>query len=463
MRIEEEYKKTGYFWLPGEEANKIPGVLSINEGGKIELEIVGHFEESIKSLREDNDDIIRIIGYVEKDGLVTLDHCFYTNKNITFGGISKSKIYVQRVLSGAAWDKDEPLTFNTFYFSVDCLDEWVGISGINVDRDWDNKTTKITYTPPEKIRFPLNNGMELEINFAYTLPGFPIIKEAKITQSAYFTLKSKELCELQEFTGVAFKIVNLMCFAMDDIVSIKKVSATSPEIVREGHDNENHPVSVKIYYQSLPYSEKTPKRNWRDMLFHYRIIEDNAQQVFNNWLNAYEYLQPAFSLYFSSKTGAQKYLDGKFLALAQGLETYHRRTSDEKLMEVEKFDSLVNKILQSCPDENIEWLKGRLTHGNEISLSRRLKRIIEPFKEHLGTSKDRGKLLIKIVDTRNYLTHYSENLESKTAKGRNLFILCMRMEAIFILHFLNVVGFSISEVKNTIDNCYSLKQKLREI
>lgn len=462
MRIEEEYKKTGYFWLPGEEARKIPGVLSINEGGKIELEIIGHFNESIENLREDNN-IIRIIGHVEKDGLVTLDHCFYINKNIAFGGISKSKILVQRVLSGAAWDKDEPLTFNTFYFSVDCLDEWVGISGINVDRDQENKTTKITYTPPEKISFPLDNGMELEINFAYSLPSFPLIKEAKITQSAYFTLKSKELCELKEFTIIAFQIVNLMCFAMDDIVSIKKVSATSPEIIREAYDDINYPAPIKIYYQSLPYSEKTPKRNWHDMLFHYRIIKDNAQQVFNNWLNAYEYLQPAFSLYFSAKTGAQRFLEGKFLALAQGLETYHRRTSDEKLMEAEEFDLLVNKILQTCPNENIEWLRGRLTHGNEISLSKRLKRIIEPFKEYLGTSKDRGKLLIKIVDTRNYLTHYSENLESKTAKGRDLFILCMKMEAIFILHFLNVVGFSTSEVKNAVENCYSLKQKLREL
>ena len=50
MRIEEEYKKTGYFWLPGKDEKKIPGILSINDGGKIELEIVGHFDESIESL-----------------------------------------------------------------------------------------------------------------------------------------------------------------------------------------------------------------------------------------------------------------------------------------------------------------------------------------------------------------------------------------------------------------------------
>ena len=69
------------------------------------------------------------------------------------------------------------------------------------------------------------------------------------------------------------------------------------------------------------------------MLFNFGAIKTNAQQVFNNWLNSYEYLSPALSLYFSTKAGAQKYLDGKFLALAQGLETHHRRTSSETLMD----------------------------------------------------------------------------------------------------------------------------------
>lgn len=462
MRIEEEYKKTGYFWLPGDEEKKVPGVLSISDGGKIELEILGLFDDNINSLNE-IDEIDRIIGLVENDGLVTLDDCFYTKKSFSFGGISKSKILAHKVFSGAAWERDEAVTFNTFSFAVDCLDEWVGISGIDVDNDYKNKTSKISYNPPEKIHFTLSNGMDLEICFAYTLPGIPRIKEAKITQKAYFRLKSEKLRELHDFTSVAFKITNLLCFAMDDVVAMKNISATSSQIQQDGGNGKKYPVPITIYYQSAMYSKVVPKRNWHEMLFSYGIIKDNAQQVFNSWINAYEYLSPAISLYFSTKTGAQKYLEGKFLTLAQGLETYHRRTSDEKLMDSETFESLVSTVLKACPDEHIEWLKGRLMHGNEINLGKRLKKIVEPFKEHLGTSKDRGKLLRKIVDTRNYLTHYSENLESESAKGRELWILCSKMEVIFILHFLNVVGFTTEEIKRVIENCHPVQQKLKEI
>ena len=190
MRIEDEYVKTGYFWLPGQEGEKIPGILTIKDGGDIELEVVGLFESNTKSLNSD-DDLQRIIGHVEKDGLVTLDNCFYTQKNHSFGGISKSKICVHRVLSGVAYDENEPVTFNTFSFSVDCLDEWIGISGIKVDRDDENKTATINYKPQENIVYFLDNGMKLEICFAYTLPGSPNTTEAKITQNTYLKLSSE--------------------------------------------------------------------------------------------------------------------------------------------------------------------------------------------------------------------------------------------------------------------------------
>lgn len=462
MRIEEEYKKTGYFWLPNKVERKIPGILSINDGGRIELEIVGHFDEGMKFLNNDHH-VRRIIGHVEQDGLVTLDDCIYTKKNFSFGGISKSRILVNKVLAGAAWDQDEKISFNTFSFAVDCLDEWVGISGIHVDSDWITRKTTITYEPPEKISMELSDGTKLKICFACTLPGFPHLTEAKITQHAYFRLESEELRNLTDFISIAFKITELMCFAMDEIVSLKKVSATSSEIMRSAGDDKKYPVPISIYYQSIPFSEKKPQKNWHEMLFNFESIKANAQQVFNNWLNAYEYLSPAFGLYFSTKTGAQKYIDGKFLALDQGLETYHRRTSDETLMGKEAYESLVSIILEGCPEEHLDWLKGRLTHGNDINLGKRIKRIIEPFKHHLGTSKERGKLLRKIVDTRNYLTHYSENLHTESAKGRDLLILCMKMEVIFNLHFLKVIGFTDAEIDKVVKNCRLLKQKLDEI
>lgn len=455
MRVEQEYVKSGYFWLPDQDEKKIPGILNVKDGGDIQLEVVGLFGSF------NDDEFDRIIGHIEDDGLVTLENCFYTNKNRAFGGISKSKLCVHKVLTGVAYDENEVVTFNTLSFSVDCLDEWIGISGINVNHDREHTTATISYAPPENISYELDNGMKLEICFAYTLPGSPNTTEAKISQRVYFKLKSEELKPLDHFTKIAYKLTNFLCFAIDTTVALKNLSATSTEIQRNVGKGEGYP--VKIFYPSIPFTEKVPSKKWHRMLFTYRTIESNAQDVFNNWLRAYEIMAPALSLYFSTKNGAQKYLESKFLALAQGLETYHRRTSDEQLMDSSEFKDLVSTILKNCPDQHVDWLKGRLMHGNEINLGKRLKRIVEPFKGKLGNRKEREKLLRKIVDTRNYLTHYNDSLKENSARGDELLELCQKMEVIFQLHFLKTIGFSEKEIDSVVDNCDPLKQKINMI
>lgn len=456
MRIEEEYKKSGYFWLPENPDRKIPGTLTISNGGKIELEVVGLFDERFEALNGDDNLLLnRIIGHIEKDGLVTLDNCRYTQKNFSFGGISKSLIYAKLLLSGVEYEINEVVTFNTLSFSVDCIDAWIGVSGLEIVTDYARQTATINYTHPSNFSYSLNNGMTLEICFVCTLPNPSNFTNAQITQRAYFKLISEELRSLSDFTKIAYLITNLLNFAIDTTVSLKNISATSSEILFD-----SQPAPISIYYESISFPEKEPNVNWHQMLFTFQTIKDNAESIFNNWINAYDSLAPAFGLYFSTKIGAQKYLDGKFLALIQGLETYHRRTSSETLMDSSEFTELVNSILKHCPSEKLPWLEGRLMHGNEINLGKRIKKIIEPFKEHIGNSSERSKIIRKIVDTRNYLTHFSEALKPEAARGRDLLILCVKMEAIFQLHIMKIIGLTDEEVSNVVENSYLLKQKL---
>lgn len=119
--------------------------------------------------------------------------------------------------------------------------------------------------------------------------------------------------------------------------------------------------------------------------------------------------------------------------------------------------------LIKCPGDHVDWLKGRLTHGNEINLGKRIKGIIDPFKELLGSSKERSKLIRRVVDTRNYLTHYNEDLKEASAKGRDLWVLCLKMEVIFNLHFLKVIGFTTEEINSVAKKCLPLRQKLEEV
>ncbi|PHZ84660.1 HEPN domain-containing protein [Paremcibacter congregatus] len=459
MRVETEYKKSGLFWLPENENKKIPGTLIISDGGKIELEVIGLWDESAKSFNDDYE-ITRIIGDIEQGGLVTLNDCFFANKSYGTGCISR--IIVNGALVGAAWEKDEKVTFNTLSFSVDCLDEWVGIRSLSTDTDQNRRTTTISCKLPENIGFTLDNGMELDIFFRRVLLETSNPPEAKITQLTYFKLKSKELRGLSEFTDVAFKLTNLMCFVMDETVTMKNISATTLEKLSDWGGNKKYPTPISIYYESKPYSEKVPSQAQHKMLFNFDSIKDNAQLIFNKWINAYKDLSPALNLYFSTQNGGQKFLEGRFLALAQGLENYHRRTNDETLMDSEEYNSLRKKILDGCPRDQMKWLEGRLMHGNEINFGKRLKRIIEPFKKFLGINKERESFIWDIVSTRNYLTHYSKSLKDQAVEGIELWELCEKMDVIFQFHFLKVIGFTDEEINSVVENCYPLQRKLEK-
>ena len=199
------------------------------------------------------------------------------------------------------------------------------------------------------------------------------------------------------------------------------------------------------------------------MLFRYQDIEENAEQIINNWFEAYNRFEPALNLYFGVTTGGLLYLDAKVLALAQGLESYHRRTSDETRMAKSNFESLRQTLNDRCPEEHRKWLSEKLHYGNELSLRQRIKRIIEPFKQFVGNEIQRDKLIGSIADTRNYLTHYDESLKAKAASGDKLIHLYRKMEAIFQLRVLQELGFTQTEIKSVLDKSNNLRKKLEKV
>lgn len=464
MRMKEELRKSGSFWLPKSPSHTVLGTLIITDGGRVELEIVGSLETSevpidvVKNNRQPE----RINGKVESFGYVTLIGCFYRNRNFNFPGqISKSRIHANKAILGALYSEDEPLLLNTLTFSVEGLNEWVGINGFSSTVEHSSNSISLNYTLPENISFQLSNDVQLDIVFSASTPSFPISQSATIEQRTYFKLSSRSPLELDELLNLAFQLTTFVGFGLDATVSLNSVTATADDLVQELGEGRTIPHELEIIYQSLPFAKEPPKIEGFNILFGFGAVRERFADVLNNWFSAYENIGPALNLYFSVTNGDQKFLENQFLALAQCLETYHRRTSHEKLMDDEVFSSLFETIMQGCPEEHKEWLTGRLQFGNELSLSKRINKITAPFKLLLGNSDERSSLIWSIVNTRNYLTHYNPDLEKKARVGTELWRLCKKMEVIFQLHLLDVIGFSHDEIVSIYEKSNDLRAKLR--
>jgi len=165
------------------------------------------------------------------------------------------------------------------------LDKWLGISGIGVAYGDDFKTVSISYTPPQEITYKLDNGFQLHIVFRHTLPGFPHITEAQITQKAYFKLSTGTEKELGNFIDVIYKITHLLCFAVNATVAVRDVIATSNSVVQKISENETRHIPIRIYYQSYPFSIDVPEIGAHKMLFTFRQIQDDAERIINKGLD----------------------------------------------------------------------------------------------------------------------------------------------------------------------------------
>ncbi|MDE0690068.1 MAG: hypothetical protein OXI61_18040 [Candidatus Poribacteria bacterium] len=423
MRIKEGLKESGEFWLPSTPDKKVHGTLSISDGGNIELEVTGFFEDWRKA---HNVNLNRIVGHIQKGRsipliFVTLDDCAYKTLPIPVG-IPKALIRVSRAFIGVQYDEGESPHFNTLTFSLEGIGEWVDISGIRVENQPEKWTTTISYEPREDVSLNLDNGMQLLITWGHSLK-YLINKEAGIREKIYFKLISPEARELNEFTSLVRKITEFLCFAMNETVCLDSMHAISDDLTQEIADSKTEPVPINIYSPSWPYSKDVPQINLYNMLFKFKEIQNNAERIINNWIKSYEQYDSAFRLYFLAKMGEQTYLEEKFLTLVQGLEAYHQRIAERMV------------------------LRNRITN------------IVEPFKDIIGTNGNPQELIDSIMDTRNGLTHHNPAKEPKVAKGVNLWYLCLKMELLFELHILQLMGFSREKIDSIVDNSPELKRK----
>lgn len=465
MKIKEEIKKSGIFWLPPF-SKEVPGVLSISNDTGIVLEVAQPVSpENITAIasqfNSNSEPLGRVVGHIQEYGFVILDGCQSKTDslNINLGVMQTSRvIWADRVFTGFPQPQNEIPPFNTFKFSVEGIDEWVGINGISVGYEHEERTTTISSKPPETISFNLTKGMRLEITFIMGHTESHSLWEIGVSQKTYFKLVSEDPKELNEFFDVVRKIVGLLCFTINETVSLDSMSATADGLDQIIGDGITHPATINIYDPSVFLPKDRPEIRADKMLFRFADIRDGAENMINKWIENYEEYKDAFNLYFLAQLEPPLSWSVKFMSLVQGLEAYHRTKSDEKYMEDDEFKVERKKVIKQFPKKDRNWFGAKLNYANELTLRDRIKKLISPFEKYIGGERE-PQLIDYIVNTRNYFTHYDSKSESKAAKGGDLYNLSIKLELLFELQFLDLMGFSQDEIDSIVANNQKLKWK----
>ena len=119
-------------------------------------------------------------------------------------------------------------------------------------------------------------------------------------------------------------------------------------------------------------------------------------------------------------------------------------------------DSLIQAIPASVPKDHRVSLENRIKYGYEYALKKRLrlilKSVLKDYKDIVDKLiGDQSDFVNKVGDTRNYLTHYTAELETAAVtRPPEQFALIQSMKILMQLCFLAELGLPVDIVKKSL-------------
>lgn len=442
--------------MPDTPGKSVPGRLHVSAEGAVSLDLLGHVQEG--SLPSKPIEIL--YGAIENGKLVTLLDSQYSHSSLNLPGIATAQLQSSWAFIGFHPVAREDLSFSKVYFHVEGLDRWLSLTGINVQFESDFGSATITYKPLPSFEFPLENGLKLGIVFSWELPSLGSnVESASVSQRAMLYLETPSLMPVVEFLAIVYRLNCFLCLAMNETASLTQLQFTSPKLIDQ-FAGQQRELLVDAYGRTMPQSESAPKLSPFGQLFTYHQVKDRFAELISEWLQNFQTIEPSFNLYFAVATSGFMFLESQFLFLVQGLETLHRRTSQETKFPSKEFDALLRILVEACPKDRRGWLSARLKYANELTLRHRLEELLGGLSRIVWPGGDHNFPISDIVDTRNYLTHFDSELEGKASHGRDLFSLTQMLQAAFALILLGQIGFKTDEIRKVAEDCQGMMRKL---
>lgn len=421
MRIEQNIEEKGEFQFitTKEKVMSFKGTLYIKDGGRTKIILDVDDTSLLQDFWGKN---FNLCANLQKSNSSIFTNCLIRSMPI-FGkgeveinaseGILKIHDDIFIPIRESLKIKDFP-DFMGIRFSIDNIENWIPAdSSFNVKYPNGNKVLTVTYTPRDPIIFYENNKFKIRLVFKYKIPGFPIIENIILSESAYFEICQikKDNCNKQEIFEYFYKTLTLMYLCIGTPISAKRF-----EILFTNHKGELY--SSHLFFQSNPYQEEVENIKLHEINISFDKINflENKYKFISIWYEKFNSILPSINLYISYLTTRNNSIENKFLWLAQAVEALHRRTSDKKLMPDECFLKMKEEILESCPDNHKDWLRQKISHGNEIGFRIRVKELINPVADILKNEINDNQIdkkikncIKKIVSFRNQLTHNDIN------------------------------------------------------
>lgn len=452
LGLKDSFTEEGFWWVKGREGHQVGGTLTFDPENRAVLKLLGLTEElgpSIAAALTGSRPVENIYGVTKKGKPVTLLRAFNVHSNLNMPGIPTETWKSNLLVIGLHLsDEEKDEVFSKSYVRFDGIEEWLGHRPFKSEND--RKESRLTIT----ANIPRETPFADHADFKVTLVGriYPSNEPAthySLDLRSQLGIEPHSPKSLAWHLSRAVRLQELASLCTGHHLTMLAFELRGPA---EEVGNVKLPVEVHFYSALANDDAESRPKHEAPLISGPELISFNADAV-QSWFDQYEIFNPAIALFFTVTGQKQMFTNIRLLLTIQALEVFHRRTTAHGVMGEDEFASFYEKLVPAIPDPGDKRMKEKLLgtcrYLNELSLGQRLREIVADLSASFGHTPPAfdKKGIRKLVDTRNYYTHFSKELENrKMQSGGEMYWASRRIILLLSLLFLQRLGVAASDL-----------------
>ena len=404
---------------------------------------------------------------------VLLSGCQFVRVFRDSGATWRARFSAGYAFWGLTVEDESEIKFREAFFEFGDIIEWTGLCSYHWEIGENNEY--LAWDSSEPVEMVINDNLTITARPVNEWGGFENFEtEMVVRQKVWFEFSYGIAVSFDTIMEDVRAIAYMIGIGISKRPAVRSAQYCHPSIYSVLKDRNGQDVK-RLKRADLLIgggNEESGEMVRRTGSFLYRFGDISSGERFEQWRTHYAKLRPILDLYMTAFEKGGGSDEPIFLNLVQALETFHARFITNKVKYYfERVDQLLEEFSKKHSEEECEeWRlflidKGQSRNKNGIFLRSRLADLT--FAEGEVLFLRLGELALpdfiqKIIDTRNYYTHYDASKLVRSFSEEELFFVNAELLALLQFHVLRLLGFDRKMLRERVIKAVMLNNMMRE-
>jgi hypothetical protein len=443
----------GEWFLPEDASRRVAGALRYTSSGT-ELDLNEAFSpmRGAIGLGDSLKTYPVVFGTTREGEAMTILHAHRAGMSLNFGsgGLSQpERLVSSSLLVGGHVPAD--FAYPEMRFRIPGLQIWLSKEVIHQTHNREESSGAYVHTysidgmkQDAMVIPPLRGKLEWHHQCQLKADPFSLV-DVKV--SGWVTIRPDEPKKLDWFLDQMGKITTML--------GLISGSLMSPDYIKAGTGRAHQHVDVLITFANHKFCTFA---NVHEFFMLRSTMGVDLVDAASRWFEVYPKIHMPSELAISVFASEKLWLHVEFLSLMQALEGFHRALYEGLYMDEQGYASVKKALGDAIPAElspdHKDALKSRIRYGNQVSLRKRLTTLCELLPQEIRRAilGGEGKIPGSWIDTRNYYTHWDEELRENVLGTREMYNANVRMRVLLRVLYLNLMGIPHESISRALTN-----------